>query len=68
MQRVPATGRVSFGDSGPLKMQRAPLMSTLGLQGVIRGRPARTTVSDKAVSCLLDRINRQFHAAAPNQR
>lgn len=42
------------------------LMRDLGLQGAIRGKPARTTVSDKATSCPLDHVNRQFHAPAPN--
>ena len=42
------------------------LMRRLGLQGVIRGKPIRTTVSDKATPCPLDRVNRQFHAARPN--
>jgi len=45
----------------------ARLMKTMGLQGVIRGKPVRTTVSDKAVPCPLDRVNRQFHAPAPNR-
>jgi transposase InsO family protein len=43
------------------------LMRSMGLQGVIRGKPIRTTVQDKAVPCPLDRVNRQFHAAAPNR-
>jgi len=42
------------------------LMRQLGLQGVIRGKPARTTVSDKAAPCPLDHVNRQFYAPAPN--
>ena len=42
------------------------LMSDLGLQGVIRGKPARTTVQDKAAACPLDHVNRVFHAPAPN--
>ncbi|AVA13353.1 MULTISPECIES: IS3 family transposase [Sphingopyxis] len=42
------------------------LMRDLGLQGVIRGKPARTTISDKAAPCPLDQVNRQFHAPAPN--
>ena len=37
-----------------------------GLQGVIRGRRVRTTISDKAVPCPLDRVNRQFRAPRPN--
>lgn len=42
------------------------LMADLGLQGVIRGKPIRTTISDKAAPCPLDHVNRQFHAPAPN--
>jgi len=38
----------------------------MGLAGAVRGKPARTTVSDKAASCPLDRVNRQFRAPAPN--
>jgi putative transposase len=42
------------------------LMRQMGLQGVVRGKPIRTTVSNKAAPCPLDRVNRQFHAPAPN--
>jgi transposase InsO family protein len=42
------------------------LMHSLDLRGVIRGKPARTTVSDKAAPCPLDHVNRQFHAPRPN--
>ena len=45
----------------------ARLMRTMGLQGIIRGKPVRTTVSDTAAPCPLDRVNRQFHAPAPNR-
>ena len=38
------------------------LMAELGLQGVIRGKPVRTTISDKAAPCPLDHVNRQFRA------
>jgi transposase InsO family protein len=44
----------------------ARLMRKMGLQGVVRGRPVRTTRSDKAVPCPLDRVNRQFQAPRPN--
>jgi len=44
----------------------ARLMKSLGLQGVIRGRPVRTTVSDRAAPCPLDHVNRQFMAPRPN--
>lgn len=44
----------------------ARLMCDMGLAGVIRGKPVKTTVSDKAAPCPLDRVNRQFRAPAPN--
>ena len=44
----------------------ARLMQAMGLQGVIRGKPVRTTLQDKAAPCPLDRVNRQFQAPAPN--
>ena len=44
----------------------ARLMRAMGLQGAVRGKPVRTTHSDKAVSCPLDRVNRQFQAPRPN--
>lgn len=44
----------------------ARLMRRMGLQGVIRGRRVRTTISDKAAPCPLDRVNRQFRAPRPN--
>lgn len=41
-------------------------MRDLGLQGVIPGKPVKTTISDKAAPCQLDQVKRQFHAPAPN--
>src|SRR3954471_4264243 len=41
------------------------LMRSLGLHGVIRGKPVKTTVSDKAAPCPLDHVKRQFQAARP---
>ena len=43
------------------------LMRRLGLPGARRGKVGRTTVSDKATPCPLDRVNRQFKADHPNQ-
>jgi putative transposase len=43
------------------------LMRKMGLKGVIRGKPVRTTIGDKSVPCPLDHVNRQFHAPAPNR-
>ena len=34
---------------------------------MIRGKPVRTTISDKAAPCPLDHVNRQFHAPPPNR-
>jgi transposase InsO family protein len=44
----------------------ARLMKAMGFEGIIRGKPIRTTVSDKAAPCPLDHVNRQFHVPAPN--
>src|SRR5688572_10902319 len=44
----------------------ARLMRRLGLKGVTRGKPVRTTISDKATPCPADKVNRQFQASRPN--
>ena len=44
----------------------ARLMRTMGLQGVVRGKTVRTTISNAATPCPLDRVNRQFKAPRPN--
>lgn len=44
----------------------ARLMKDIGNEGAIRGKRPRTTIPDKALPCPLDRVNRQFHASAPN--
>jgi len=44
----------------------ARLMKSVGLNGVVRGKFGKTTTSDKATACPLDRVNRQFHAPRPN--
>ena len=44
----------------------ARLMRGMGLQGVIRGKPVRTTISDKSAPFPLDHVNRQFKAPRPN--
>ena len=44
----------------------ARLMKSMGIQGIIRGKPVRTTIPDKAAPGPLDRVNRQFWAPAPN--
>lgn len=43
------------------------LMQGMGLAGVIRGKPVRTTMRDKAAPCPLGHVNRVFHAPAPNR-
>jgi transposase InsO family protein len=42
------------------------LMQDMGLRGVIRGKPVRTTVQGMTAPCPLDHVNRVFHAPAPN--
>lgn len=42
------------------------LMRQLAIQGVIRGKAAKTTVSDKSAPCPRDKVNRKFRAPAPN--
>jgi putative transposase len=44
----------------------ARLMQSMGLQGVIRGKPVRTTISDKAAPCPLDHVHRQFRVPRPD--
>ena len=42
------------------------LMQSMDLCGVIRGKPVKTTVSDKAAPCPQDHVKRQFQAPRPN--
>lgn len=41
------------------------LMRDLGLQGVIRCKPVKTTVGDKTPPCPFDQVSHQFQAPAP---
>jgi putative transposase len=47
--------------------QTARLMRELGLQGVRRGRPKRTTISDRTAPRPADLVDRNFHAERPDQ-
>ncbi|HCE71322.1 IS3 family transposase [Ruegeria pomeroyi] len=44
----------------------ARLMRDMDIQGIIRGKPHRATISDKRAPCLLDKVNREFRVPAPN--
>ena len=44
----------------------ARLMRQMGLKGGVRGKPVKTTISDRATPCPADRVNRQFQAPRPN--
>jgi putative transposase len=44
----------------------ARLMREMGLKGAVRGKSMKTTVSDRAAPCPLDRVNREFQAPRPN--
>lgn len=41
-------------------------MGRLAIRGVVRGKSIKTTISDKATSCPLDKVNRQFRASRTN--
>lgn len=43
------------------------LLRSMGLQGVVRGKPVKTTVGDKAAPCPQDKVNRKFRADRPNR-
>ena len=43
------------------------LMGALGLRGVVRGKPCRTTVPDDIAARPADLVNRQFTAERPNR-
>ena len=42
------------------------LMKGLGIQGIIRGKPHRTTIPDRSAPRPLDKVHRQFRVPAPN--
>ena len=44
----------------------ARLMKSMEIQGIIRGKPHKTTIPDKKLPCPLDKVNRQFRVPAPN--
>jgi len=43
------------------------LMRQMGLKGVVRGKRVKTTISNLAVPCPEDHVNRQFQALCPNK-
>ncbi len=48
-------------------LHRRSAMRSMGLRGFIRGKPVKTTVSDKTDPSPLDRVKRRFKAPAPNR-
>lgn len=44
----------------------ARLMKSMGIQGIIRGKPHRKTIPDRQATCPLDKVNCQFRVPAPN--
>ncbi len=48
-------------------LHRRSLIRVTGLQGVIRVKPGRTTISDKIAPCPLDRVSRYFKAPDPDK-
>lgn len=51
---------------GVARCTTARLMAEMGLAGVIRGKPVKTTISNPAAPCPRHQVNRQFHASSPN--
>ena len=45
----------------------ARLMRKMGLQGAVRGKPIKTTISNAAAPCPLDRVNRAFQPPCPDR-
>ena len=43
------------------------LMRVMNLRGAVRGKTVKTTVQNPAAPCPLDRVNREFHAPAPDR-
>ena len=43
-------------------------MRSLGIQGAVRGKKGKTTISDKATPCQANHFNRQFQTPYPNVR
>jgi putative transposase len=43
------------------------LMRAHGIEGAVRGKPLRTTFSDKGAPGPKDHVNREFQASAPNR-
>jgi putative transposase len=62
MQATLVRAGVSIG-----RDQTGRLMRELGLAGVRRGKPKRTTIPDTAAERAADLVNRHFHAVAPNR-
>ncbi len=56
-------GREGFGVA---RCTVARLMKSMGIQGIIRGKPHRATIPDKKAPRPLDKVNRQFRVPAPN--
>ncbi len=59
--RKPGVGFVSSGFDAP-RCTVERLMRDMGLQGVIRGKPVRTTVSDKTAPCPLGLVRSALSA------
>jgi hypothetical protein len=46
----------------------ARLMKSTGIQGIVRGKPHRTTIPDKMVAFRLDKVKRQFRVLASTRQ
>jgi putative transposase len=56
-------GREGFGIA---RCTVARLMKDMDIQGIIRGKPPRTTIPDTKAPCPMDKVNHRFGVPAPN--
>ncbi len=54
------------GQRGGTTTEQAEKGKAIGIESVVRGKKPKATLPDKALPCPLDKVNRQFHALAPN--
>lgn len=57
---------IDTGQRGGTTTEQAEKVKAIGIESVVRGKKPKATLPDKALACLLDKVNRQFHALAPN--
>ncbi len=57
---------IDTGQRGGTPTEQAEKVKAIRIESVVRGKKPKTKIPDKALACPLDKVNRQFHAPAPN--